>query len=120
MYVCIERERVREREREREREGGREGGRERKREIERELFYQLLLVIKSIDSNRPAKQMLYIYRRSHSQKLELCNLKMLELHRLHAHFIMVCYIFNVVTCFNRENCISLSTVHSTRGNIFRI
>ena len=56
----------------------------------------------------------------YSRRLELCNLELLELRRLHADIIMMYKILNGVICVNLENYISLSAMHHTRGNTFKL
>ena len=57
---------------------------------------------------------------NYSHRLEWCNLELLELCRLHAYLIMMHKILNGVICVNLENYISLSTMHHTRGNTFKL
>jgi hypothetical protein len=45
---------------------------------------------------------------------------MLELRRLHADLIMLYKILNGCTYVNLKNCISVSTIHSTRGNKLKL
>ena len=57
---------------------------------------------------------------SFSNRLKLCNLELLELLRLHADLIMIYKILNGVICVNLDNYISLSAMHQTRGNTFKL
>ena len=57
---------------------------------------------------------------SYSHRLELCNLEVLELRRLHIDLIMMYKILNGVICVNLKKCISMSTIHSIRGNAFEL
>ena len=54
--------------------------------------------------------------------LELCNLELLELglRRLHAGLIMMNKILNGIICVNLDNYISLSTMHHTKGETFKL
>ena len=69
---------------------------------------------------RFTKRLYGLHNLCYSDRLESCHLEMLELRRLHADLIMVYKILNGAICVKLDNCLSLSNVRSTRGNVFKL